>query len=630
MADRSAGSPADAGIAGSSQPRRRRWRWFWLAVGVVFLGLAVFTVGVTVWEYSNTAQFCGTTCHTMPPEYAAYQVSPHARVACVDCHLGEQSVLMAIPHKVMEVRHLVDALTQRWETPIYVKNLSPARDTCEQCHYPEKFSSDIITQIRHYQSDAKNTASTTWLVMNVGGGTELTGQGKGIHWHITNQVYFVATDPLRQDIPYVKSIDAGGNVTEYFDVTANLPADFAQQNAAKLHRMDCIDCHNRVAHEFPSANQVVDDALSRNQIDPGIPEIKARGVAVLSAGYASQDEAALAINGLVDVYRTSFPEYYQGHQAQVAQAVEVLKRGYQVSVFPDMDVASTTHPENTGHDQFPGCFRCHDGKHVTAQKQTIRLECNICHSLPVIQKAGEPVPSLPLQQGAEPASHQDTNWISAHRFQFDQTCAGCHDLSNPGGSDGSSFCSNSACHGRQWQFVGLNAPQVRLMVKPQNPPGTGLPAPVPHPIAQRTDCSICHAAGKVHPMPANHSGYGQGQCTACHVPAASERADTAAAGQAVVTPIATASPVVSGAATATQLPPTNRPATATPTPSAVPVSSSPTPAAAGGGAPLIPHTLTGRDQCLACHAPAGGIKPAPANHAGREVSTCQMCHKPSA
>ena len=190
--------------------RRRRWTWALVALGLLVAGVILFVGGVTLWEFSNSTAFCGTTCHTMPPEYTAYLQSPHARVSCVDCHLGQQGVLTAIPIKLKEYRHGLDALTKDYETPVYIKTMRPIRFTCEACHFPEKFSSDRVKEIRRYLPDAQNTEVRTWLMMKTGGGSERHGLGKGIHWHIENEVWYLATDELNQEIPYVKQVDRDG------------------------------------------------------------------------------------------------------------------------------------------------------------------------------------------------------------------------------------------------------------------------------------------------------------------------------------------------------------------------------------------------------------------------------------
>ena len=229
------------------QAIRRHWKFTLGALVVLaIIGATVFTVGVTAWEYTNSTEFCGTTCHTMPPEYVAYLQSPHSRVSCVDCHLGQESVLQAIPRKAREMRHVVNALSQDYEIPIYVRSLRPARDTCEKCHDPEKFSFDSLKKIVRYGEDENNTPRETYLTLKTGGGTDSEGLGTGIHWHTTNEVYYLADDELKQEIPYVREVRPDGSTKEYFDLESDITPEEVAGRSEELRRMDCIDCHNRV------------------------------------------------------------------------------------------------------------------------------------------------------------------------------------------------------------------------------------------------------------------------------------------------------------------------------------------------------------------------------------------------
>ncbi len=557
---------------------RRPVRWVVVIVIMAVLTLAAITVSATTWEFTNSPEFCGTTCHTMPPEYTAYQLSPHARVDCVDCHLGQDSVVLTVPRKAKEISHVVNALTQAYEPPIYVKSLRPARDTCEQCHNPEKFSSDAFVEIKRYAEDETNTETRTYLIFKTGGGTRREGLGRGIHWHIENEVWFYADDPLKQTIPYVREIDPDGQVIEYFDVEAGLPPDFGQQVEDKLHRMDCIDCHTRISHLFRSPSDAMDDALARRLIDRNIPEIKSRGVQVLNHEYASTTEGFQAIEALEDWYRENYADFYNSNQKVVQHTIEEIKRIFTITVFPNLHVGWETHPDNAGHREFPGCFRCHDGKHTSSEGKTVRLECNICHSIPEVVEADIAAPVLSIDKPGEPESHLDSNWLARHRYQFDETCAACHDVSNPGGTDNTSFCSNSGCHATEWKFVGLDAPAIRALVASPPVPGSGEPRPVPHPAGPRTDCSICHATDAVRPFPADHTSYEQPLCTQCHQPSLAETTGEVAEGE---TPLS----------------------------------------------PSIPHTLDGRrDQCLVCHG-LDGFKPYPDDHEGRATDICLSCHQ---
>ncbi|RME82129.1 MAG: hypothetical protein D6775_11705 [Caldilineae bacterium] len=506
----------------------------WTLIGFLILvvtGATVFVTGVTVWEYNNSTPFCGTTCHTMPPEYVAYQRSPHARVSCVDCHLGQESVLQAIPRKAKETRHVLYALTQEYEVPIYVKNLRPARDTCEKCHNPDKFSNDTIKVIKHYLNDENNTEMRTVLSLKTGGGSKREGLGKGIHWHIENEVWFIATDELKQNIPYVRQVDDNGQVTEFFDLEADLPPDFVAQNQDKLHRMDCIDCHNRISHLFRHPDDLVDDAVAKGRLNRSIPFIRAWAASILKDEFESHEEAAAKAESLDEWYARNFPDYYAENKDKIRQAIDTIKELYTLSVFPEMEVGWITHPNNLGHKEFPGCFRCHDGKHLSKDGEAIRLECNLCHTIPRMAGPGLPAPIITLEASNEPESHKDSNWIARHRQEFDETCAGCHSTFNRGGADNSSFCANGACHGIEWKYAGLDAPKLRDYLPAPRIEEAAEPVAgdtgdesfvprIPHPLSEERigQCLACHGPEGLKPYTPFHEEeqFPLNACTECH------------------------------------------------------------------------------------------------------------------
>ena len=446
------------------------------------LTILILSGGAYGWEYTNSPSFCGTACHTMPPEYVAYQISPHARVACVECHLGRDAFATTFGRKAGDLRHVIFYWGKQYEVPIYATSMRPASDSCERCHWPEKFSNDKVRSIKRFATDEKNTATQIYLVMHTGGGTKRVGLGRGIHWHIETPVEYVATDPLRQNIPYVRTVDADGKVTEYVDTEANWsPAQTkSAEQKGELRRVDCIDCHNRVTHNFRTPNNAIDQAMAFKQIDPDVPSIKAKGLEVFLAPHKTISEALTSLDALSDFYRTTYPDYAAQHQPQIQQAIGQLKTLYQQTVFPGMEVNWDTHPDNLGHRDFPGCWRCHDGKHVSADGKTIRLECNICHTIPKIALAGQAEPLLMLGAPPEPDSHKDTNWLFRHRLELSQTCTGCHDTKNAGKATNDSFCSNAACHGESWKYAGLNAPGLRAKLGPL------VPTPAPHLHLQRS------------------------------------------------------------------------------------------------------------------------------------------------
>ncbi len=450
-----------------------------LSVSAVFVGL--FLVGSPVWEYTNSPQFCGTTCHTMPPEYTSYQTSPHANILCVECHIGRDFLGGGfVLRKAGDLKHVFSTLAQNYQFPMRATDMRPARETCERCHSPEKFSDDKLKEIKRFGTDVDNTPTSIFLTLKTGGGSKRVGLGRGIHWHIENPIYYLATDDTEQTIPYVRVVGDDGTTTEYIDIDAKI--DPATIDPKQLKEMDCITCHNRITHlVLPPADRV-DQLLARRLIDPAIPEIRARGAAVLSAQYNSIPEAMSSIAALKGFYQTTYPDFYNAHPEKVDAAITALQGAYTDSTFPEQKSDWTTHPNNVGHRYTPGCFRCHDGKHLNAKQEAIRLECNLCHSIPVVAGPDKFVADIEISRGPEPESHLNPNWLGLHRNAFDETCAACHNTANAGGKDNSSFCSNSACHGADWKYAGLNAPALGNVLLKQLPP-TATPAPTPLPTA---------------------------------------------------------------------------------------------------------------------------------------------------
>jgi hypothetical protein len=240
--------------------------------------------------------------------------------------------------------------------------------------------------------------------------------------------------------------------------------------------MDCVTCHNRITHLVPMPADQIDAALSRGFIDETIPEIRAKGIEVLSVPYASQQEGLNGIYGLFNYYQTYYPEYYAANQPAVQNAVSYIQTMYIDSVNLDQLSDWNTHPNNVGHLNFAGCFRCHDGKHMDSSQQAVRLECNLCHTIPEVTGPSDFVANVEIPRGPEPQSHLNSNWIAIHNEVFNETCSACHTTSNPGGTDNSSFCSNSACHGINWKYAGLDAPELRETILSTLPP-TPTPSP---------------------------------------------------------------------------------------------------------------------------------------------------------
>ena len=441
-----------------------------------FLTLSLMVGTAYAWDYTNSSQFCGTTCHTMPPEFNSYLTSPHARIKCVECHIGRDFITTQITRKAGDIRHVTKTIFHKYQFPITADDMRPARETCEKCHFPEKFSNDSFVELKSYLPDKDNTPVTTYLDVKTGGGTKRIGLGKGIHWHVENPIYYYPTDKEEQNIPYIRVMNEDGSFTEYTDLTSGF--DPNSIDPTKLKEMDCITCHNRITHLVNQPDVSIDEALTRGLIDASIPEIKLKGVEVLRAPYSSSQEGLNGIAGLEGYYQAYYPDYYAANQAKVQDAIKVLQDIYTQSVFPEQKSSWDTHPNNIGHMYSPGCFRCHDGKHLDESQQAIRLECNLCHSIPKVAGPQDFVTDIEISRGPEPETHKNANWITLHRSAFDATCSSCHTTDDPGGVSNTSFCSNSACHGSSWTYAGFDAPALRSALQSQIP----TPAPIPTPI----------------------------------------------------------------------------------------------------------------------------------------------------
>ena len=348
-------------------------------VNIVIVSLGTYR-GI---EYMDSPQFCGQVCHkVMKPEFTAYQDGAHSRVTCVQCHIGSGASWFA-KSKISGARQLLAVTFHTYSRPIPspVANLRPARDTCEQCHWPEKFHGDKIRRIYEYGDDEKNTESLTTLQVHVGGGSDRLGTAQGIHWHmnVANAVEYIATDDKREVIPWIRVTDRSGNVREY-TAEGTRPEDLKK---GERRRMDCMDCHNRPAHPMAATpERAIDERMATGEIPKELPFVRREAVKALKAAYPTQQAAEQGIaTALREFYRTQCPESCVGKRQQIEQAVQATTAVYRRNVFPEMNVHFTTYPNNIGHIDFPGCFRCHDDNHKTNDGKKITQECDTCHAI---------------------------------------------------------------------------------------------------------------------------------------------------------------------------------------------------------------------------------------------------------
>jgi hypothetical protein len=426
------------------------------------LALAVMAAGgIVAWEYSNSNQFCATMCHSVHPEETrAHGTGVHARVNCVECHMGRLSTLHMMALKPTHAKELWGMIVG-YERPLTSSTLRPSRDHCEGCHWPAVEHHDSITIKKRFGTDAKSSETTYRLVLHTGMGTIRDSTAKGIHWHIQNEVNFIATDPQRRDIPWVQVKGADGKVSTYVDPTAKLSE--AELKKFEPRRMECYDCHNAVGHPFRNPADLVDEAIAAGKIDRSLPNAKARAVALIeetSKLTGPHKEMGARIEKLI-ADAAPKGEMKPEMQAKEKQFQAVMKQILVDSTFSHEGLSWQSFPNHAGHKDFPGCFRCHDGKHLNEKGEAIRLQCTLCHNLPQVEREGGKgtVPSTVSAGLTPPPSHEEPNFMHEHRTKLDDTCTMCHGKIE-WGAEGGSFCSNPACHGRKWPGMTLD-PEVK-------------------------------------------------------------------------------------------------------------------------------------------------------------------------
>jgi nitrate/TMAO reductase-like tetraheme cytochrome c subunit len=379
------------------------------ALGVVLFVTGILSIvsvvgGYQAYHFTESVEFCGKTCHTvMKPEYTAYGNSPHARVSCAECHVGAGAGWYA-KSKLSGAYQVYAATFDKFPRPIPtpIRNLRPAQETCEQCHWPEKFFGAQQRQFNHYMYDDSTTHWPINLLIKTGGGDPKTGQTAGIHWHmnIGAKVEYIARDEKRQDIPWIRVTEkTTGRVTVYQDEESPLTKE--EIAAAAPRRMDCMDCHNRPSHRFRSPDYVIDQAILTGKIDQTLPEIKRIAVEAMQGKYATEDEAQRGIASKIqDAYRKGYPDVFAQRQVAVDAAVVATQQQYSQNIFPEMKVQWDGYPDNIGHFIYPGCFRCHNGKKKSEEGWAITRDCKTCHAI-LRQGSGAQTQMAVSEQGLE-------------------------------------------------------------------------------------------------------------------------------------------------------------------------------------------------------------------------------------
>ncbi len=367
-------------VTGGYRRRHREKLLFLLfggAIGIVLLVIGAYQLV----EFMDSTSFCGQLCHqVMYPEYTTYQASPHSRVLCSQCHVGPGAGYL-VKTKISGIPLIFITIFNTYDRPIPtpVQNLRPARETCEQCHRPERFSGDLVRVHTSYLPDENNTKEVDTRVLRVGGGDFAVAQGT--HWHIAAKVWYLPLDTERLEIGWIGVERETGELTEYIDPrqVGNITPERIK-NEKRL--MDCVDCHNRATHIFRSPDELIDAAFVQGEMDSSLPFIKREGLRALDPPNPSLAQAMAKVEAIQDFYRTSYPQTYREKAGAIDQTISKLKDIARLTTFPDMKVTWKSYPSNAGHQEPPGCLRCH-GKLVGTtgdQKgKVVDADCTLCH-----------------------------------------------------------------------------------------------------------------------------------------------------------------------------------------------------------------------------------------------------------
>ncbi|KOH45807.1 cytochrome c3 family protein [Sunxiuqinia dokdonensis] len=367
-----------------NQPSVRNATIIFVAGTICFLILSAIG-SYEAFHLTESDEFCGKLCHqVMEPEYTAYQESAHERVGCVECHVGSGAGWY-VKSKLSGLYQVYSVMFNKYPKPIPtpIHSLRPARETCEECHWTEKFYARKINTKRSYLADENTTEWDIHLMMKTSATYSAQGLQEGIHWHINPdiKIEYRAIDEGRHSIPWVRYTNLKtGEVKIYEDRT--IDTEGVDLDAVEMRTMDCMDCHNRPSHNYQSPANFVDDYITSGAISNKLPDIKVVAMDALSTEYATVDSAMIGIEAYArEYYEIMYPEVLTEKKALYDQAMDAIKTGYKRNIFPEMKVNWTVYPNHLGHLETDGCYRCHNDKHETAAGEVISRDCNLCHDI---------------------------------------------------------------------------------------------------------------------------------------------------------------------------------------------------------------------------------------------------------
>lgn len=401
-----------------SNPQHRNAAAIWIS-GTAFLVLSSASGTYMAYHSTDSVEFCGQVCHeVMSPEFTAYQLSPHARVACTDCHIGPGAEWF-VHAKLSGIRQIFATIGNSYPRPIPtpIEHLRPARETCEQCHWPEQSFGSRQDNIPHFLADEENTSYPISMLVHVG-----NGDGEdGVHWHVAkeNKVEYIARDRQRLDIPWVRMTGPSGKDIIYQSVDDPL----SEEEIAALPKriMDCMDCHNRPSHIYKSPNRTVNAALAKDRLDRELPYVKMQAITLLDVAYEDTVSALAAIDeGMRTFYDDEYPDIVEDMATSIDQAVATTQQIYRENMFPEMKVSWRQYPDHIGHSEYLGCFRCHGEKLENEDGENITGNCNTCHT--IIAQGEDIETGLISATGLEFVHPEDIDGE-----ELEMPCSDCHE-----------------------------------------------------------------------------------------------------------------------------------------------------------------------------------------------------------
>lgn len=414
---KSAAKPGPIRIDPSIPSHRNAIFVFILGTGILLIMTAIGTY--KAYQYTESVAFCGLLCHdVMKPEHTTYSNSPHARVKCVECHIGEGAEWY-VRAKISGIRQVYHTIKGDYSRPIEtpVKNLRPAEETCERCHWPSQRYTSVEMNKTYFS--AYDDEQAPWLIrMLVHVGMAPDGSD-GIHKHmyVDRDIYFAAEDERLQQITWVKSVDRNGQ--EKIFTTEDSKWKDTPPSAEEIHEMDCMDCHNRPTHQYHYPSRLLNEAMVRRTLDPDLPSIKSKAMELLSAEYDTEEQALAAITReMTAFYKEEFGDAFSENEERVNKAIASVREMFKNNMFPEMKHRWDAFPDNIGHMVAPGCFRCHDGEHSSSDGTVITKDCTVCHSI--------------IEQGPAKDLQRDTQGLPfVHPFEDDglwedMLCTDCH------------------------------------------------------------------------------------------------------------------------------------------------------------------------------------------------------------